>query len=103
MKPDADMAEGVGLLRGLMGARVGGDSNINVNLVGGSSWMVWISGTCCMVMLAVALMGGMWLISDRAEIRAQLRERRDGENAIRAYINTGILKPQNNKDKSDAE
>jgi hypothetical protein len=78
----------------------GGAANINVN-AGGMG--LWIACSCCAVMLAVVFIGGLWMVSDRAEARAQIRELRDGQNAIRAYINTGILKPQNDKDKSDAE
>lgn len=69
---------------------------------------VWLAATCCLAMLAAGFVGGLWMVSDRAEraaelteIRDQLRERRDGENAIRAYINTGILKPKAEKEKSD--
>lgn len=105
-----DAAKGVEILRALTsGTKVGGDSNINVNLQGTrvTTMMLVISTSCCVVMLIVALVvglfGGLWVLDDRAEVRAQLRERRDGENAIRAYINTGILKPMTEKEKQDAE
>ncbi|SDX52538.1 hypothetical protein [Lysobacter enzymogenes] len=69
----------------------GSNATINVN-AGGIG--VWLAATCCLAMLAAGFVGGLWMVSDRAEIRSQLRERRDGENAIRAYINTGVLKPR---------
>lgn len=97
------LAKDIGDLRDVMASSrgiYGGASTITVN-AGGVG--VWVSVTCCLMMLVGGLIAGLWMVSDRAEIRAQLRERRDGENAIRAYINTGILKPQNDKDKSDAE
>lgn len=85
------------------GTRVGGDSNINVNLQGTSSLLLVISTACCAVMLVVGLFGALWVLDDRAEVRAQLREHRDGQNAIRAYINTGILKPVTEKEKQNAQ
>lgn len=92
-----DAPSGLDLLRALAGTgtRVGGDSNINLNLQGGriTTTMLILSTACCFVMLVIGLFGALWVLDDRAEVRAQLRERRDGENAIRAYINTGILKP----------
>lgn len=58
------------------------------------------------IVLTVNLVGVFWYVSDRAdaratisEIQSQLRERREGENAIRAYINTGILKPKSEPEK----
>lgn len=69
----------------------GSNATINVN-AGGIG--VAVAMACCVAMLAAGFVGGLWMVSDRAEIRAQLRERRDGENAIRAYINTGVLKPR---------
>ncbi|ALN79495.1 hypothetical protein LA76x_1338 [Lysobacter antibioticus] len=79
---------------------------INVN-AGGIG--VGIAVACCVAMLAAGFVGALWMVSDRAEkaaelteIRDQLRERRDGENAIRAYINTGILKPKSDKEQTNA-
>jgi hypothetical protein len=81
----------------------GGNATINVN-AGGVG--VLITTVCCAIVVAVNFVGAFWLMSDRAkssadltEIRDQLRERRDGENAIRAYINTGILKPRTDPEK----
>lgn len=100
-----DAVSGVELLRALTGSgnRVGGDSNINVNLQGTNSLLLVCSTACCVVMLFVSLFSALWVLDDRAEVRAQLRERRDGENAIRAYINTGILKPIKQQGAEDAE
>lgn len=99
-----DAATGLEILRALTGTgtRVGGDSNINVNLQGSGSILLVCSAACCAVMLVVGLFSALWVLDDRAEVRAQLRERRDGENAIRAYINTGILKPKTEEEKQDA-
>jgi len=97
------LERGVGELRDVMVANrgiYGGASTITIN-AGGVG--VWVAVTCCLLMLASGLVAGLWMVSDRSEIRAQLRERRDGENAIRAYINTGILKPVDQKEKKDAE
>lgn len=87
-------------------AASGGNAAINVN-AGGVG--VLIATVCCAVVVSVNFVGAFWLMSDRAEraadlteIRDQLRERRDGENAIRAYINTGILKPKSDKEQTNA-
>lgn len=90
-------SEGVGLLKDLLTPRREGDRPLHVNLIGGNTWLAWVSCTCCLICLTVAVLGSVWLISDRAEIREQLRARQAGENAIRAYINTGRLKPQEEK------
>ena len=102
-----DATKGLEILRALTGGtKVGGDSNINVNLQGTrvTSMMLVISTACCVVMLVLAVFGALWVMDDRAEVRAQLRERRDGENAIRAYINNGAVdRIQQQKEKANAE
>lgn len=100
-----DATKGLEILRALTGGtKVGGDSNINVNLQGANSILLVISTACCMVMLVLGIFGALWVMDDRAEVRAQLRERRDGENAIRAYINNGAVdRIQQQKEKANAE
>ncbi len=58
------------------------------------------------IVLALNVAGLFWFLDERGDsraviedIRGQLKERRDGENAIRAYINTGILKPKTEPEK----
>lgn len=58
------------------------------------------------IVLALNIAGLFWFLDERGDsraviedIRGQLKERRDGENAIRAYINTGILKPKTEPEK----
>lgn len=100
-----DAAKGLEILRALTGSggRVGGDSNINVSLQGANSVLLVISAACCAVMLVLAIFGALWVMDDRAEVRAQLRERRDGENAIRAYINNGAVDRIQQREKANAE
>lgn len=104
-KDSTEASSGLEILKALTGngARVGGDSNINVNLQGANSILLVISTACCMVMLVLGIFGALWVMDDRAEVRAQLRERRDGENAIRAYINNGAVDRIQQREKANAE
>lgn len=64
----------------------------NINLHAGGAG-VWIATTCCAVMMAVALIGAPILAVAYLDMRAEIRALKDTDNAIRAYINTGALKP----------
>lgn len=68
----------------------GAASTITIN-AGGIG--IWLAVTCCCVMLAAMAVGGLWAVTSLADHRAAIQELRDGERAVRAYINTGILKP----------
>lgn len=58
----------------------------------------WIAVTCCAVMLAVAVILVPIGAAAYIELRGQIRALDDSDNAIRAYINTGILKPKPERD-----
>lgn len=75
---------------GAMRPNSGVASTITIN-AGGIG--IWLAVTCCCVMLAAMAVGGLWAVTSLADHRAAIQELRDGERAVRAYINTGILKP----------
>jgi hypothetical protein len=65
---------------------------------------VWIAATCCAVMLAALLVLAVVGAAAYTDMRADIRALRDTDNAIRAYINTGVLKPaSNDEERRDAE
>src|SRR5690606_11722316 len=73
-------------------ARTDGNSVGNITLHAGGAG-VWIAATCCAVMMAVVLIGAPVLAVAYLDMRAEVRALKDTDNAIRAYINTGALKP----------
>ena len=59
---------------------------------------VWISVTCCLVMISCLGMGGFWLNYALSIHDDQIMQLQNGEKAVRAYITTGRLKPEEKKD-----
>ena len=72
-----------------------GASTITVN-AGGVG--VWICVICCAVMVTALACGGVAAYAVMGDLKQDVRSLRDGEKAIRAYINTGLLKPKEAED-----
>ncbi|ADV27007.1 hypothetical protein Psesu_1157 [Pseudoxanthomonas suwonensis 11-1] len=70
-----------------------GSSNVSSITVQAGGVGVWLSATCCAVMLAALLVLAVVGAAAYTDMRADIRALRDTDNAIRAYIHTGILKP----------
>ena len=62
---------------------------------------VWIAATACIVMAAMLAIAVPVGVGAYIALKADVRELDDSDDAIRAYINTGILKPK--PEKKDAE
>lgn len=73
-------------------------TNITVSAGG---FGVWLSVTCAAVMLAAMMIAVPIAAFAYLNAQNEIRVLRDSDNAIRAYINTGILKPREETD--DAE
>lgn len=54
---------------------------------------VWISATFAAVAVLAVLLAAIVGSAAYLDMRAEIRALKDTDNAIRAYINTGILKP----------
>lgn len=72
-----------------------GVSTITVN-AGGIG--VWICVVCCAVMVTALACGGVAAHAVIGDLKQDVRSLKDGEKAIRAYINTGLLKPKEVED-----
>lgn len=59
---------------------------------------VWLCVTCCLVILVAVLCGGMAAYAFMGDVKQDIRALQDGEKAVRAYINTGLIKPKEKKD-----
>lgn len=64
---------------------------------GSPPWHVWICVTCCLVILAAMAVAVPLIGSAHNEVKADIRALEDDNDAVRAYINTGILKPKTEK------
>lgn len=60
-------------------------------------WHVWICVTCCLVILAALGVAVPLISSAHNEVKADIRALEDDNDSVRAYINTGILKPKTEK------
>lgn len=60
-------------------------------------WHVWICVTCCLVILAALAVAVPLISSAHNEVKADIRALEDDNDSVRAYINTGILKPKTEK------
>lgn len=71
-----------------------GANNVSSITVQAGGIGVWVSATCCAVMLAALTVLAAVGAAAYGDMRAEIRALRDTDNAIRAYIHTGILKPE---------
>ena len=62
----------------------GNSSNVRIE-VGGAG--VWLATTCCLIMLAVALVGSIWLSRELTRQDAEMAALRDRNETFQAYIN----------------
>lgn len=62
---------------------------------------VWIAATACIVMAAMLAIAVPVGVGAYLALKADVRELDDSDDAIRAYINTGILKPKPEKERAD--
>lgn len=59
---------------------------------------VWICVICCAVMVTALACGGVAAYAVMGDLKQDVRSLKDGEKAIRAYINTGLLQPKEVED-----
>ena len=81
--------------------KTAGSNNVSSITVQAGGIGVWLSATCCAVMLASLLVLAVVGAAAYTDMRADIRALRDTDNAIRAYIHTGILKPATDEPKED--
>jgi heme exporter protein D len=67
----------------------GNSSNVRIE-AGGAG--VWLATTCCLVMLAVALVGSIWLSRELTRQDAEMAALRDRNETFQAYINVLMQK-----------
>lgn len=72
--------------------------NITIN-AGGIG--VWIAATCCAVMLASLLVLAIVGAAAYTDMRSDIRRLNDSDNALRAYIHTGVLTPMEQDDEEE--
>lgn len=67
----------------------GNSSNVRIE-AGGAG--VWLATTCCLIMLAVALVGSIWLSRELTRQDAEMAALRDRNETFQAYINVLMQK-----------
>ena len=67
----------------------GNSSNVRIE-AGGTG--VWLATTCCLIMLAVALVGSIWLSRELTRQDAEMAALRDRNETFQAYINVLMQK-----------
>ena len=92
MKDDReDLEAGIGLIRGLIGNRTGGDAKIEVHFNAGGIG-VWVAATCCLVTLGVVLSGGLmaglWISREFNRIDVSLSERKEENDRAQTYLSS---------------
>lgn len=70
-----------------------GGTHQTVTLSGGS-FGIWVSVTCCLVMMATLAVGVPVAVGAYLDQQAEIRQLENTDNAIRAYINTGKMPPK---------
>ena len=66
-------------------------SHISVN-AGGLA--VWAAVTACMVMLAVTIVGSIFIAIALSDLNRQSQELRQADATMQAYINAGLVQPK---------
>lgn len=85
---DRAVAEVRDFMRNRAGIR-GGNNQMTMHVNAGGVG-VWIAVTCCIVMLSCLTVGGIlanaWLNSEFANIHSDLKDRRDENESMKAYL-----------------
>lgn len=71
--------------------RVSSTAQISVN-AGGAG--LWAAVTACLVMLALSIVLAVFVASGMADLNRQTQELRQADATIQAYINAGLVQPQ---------
>lgn len=71
--------------------RTGNTAQISVN-AGGMG--IWAAVTACLVMLGVSIVLGVFVATGMADLNRQTQELRQADATIQAYINAGLVQPQ---------
>lgn len=86
-----DIQTGVGILKGLLGNRIGGDAKIELHINAGGVG-VWIAATCCLITLAAVLVGGLvaglWLTREFTRVDVTLSERKEENDRAQTYLSS---------------
>lgn len=86
-----DIAEGIGLLRGLISPKIGGDAKIELHINAGGVG-VWIAATCCLITLSAVLVGGLvaglWLTREFTRVDVTLSERKEENDRAQTYLSS---------------
>lgn len=87
-----------------IGAGRDASSNVNTVKINAGGVGVWVSSTCCMVMLAVILVGGFWISREFTRTDKELNERKEELQRIQSYVSAIYvqapqLRPKDEKDK----
>lgn len=73
---------------------VGATSNISVNAGGIGTW---VAVTACLVVLAVTLVGSIYVAIGLADLNRQTQELRQADATLQAYINVGYQQKEEAK------
>lgn len=71
--------------------RTGNTAQISVN-AGGMG--IWAAVTACLVMLGVSIVLGVFVATGMADLNRQTQELRQADATTQAYINAGLVQPQ---------
>lgn len=80
----ADASEMVKLLNSRSGIR-GGNNQMNFHVNAGGIG-VWICVTCFIAALASCLIGSLWMNSELTHIHGDLKDRKDENDSMKAYL-----------------
>ena len=67
----------------------GNSSNVRIE-AGGAG--VWLATTCCLILLAVSLVGSIWISRELTRQDAEMAALRDRNETFQAYINVLMQK-----------
>ena len=59
---------------------------------------IWAAVTACLVMLGVSIVLGVFVATGMADLNRQTQELRQADATTQAYINAGLVQPQESND-----
>lgn len=83
-----------------------GAQSISGLYINGGGVGVWIATTCCVVMIALLLVGSIWMSREFARVDKELLERKEEGQRMQSYlsaiyVNAPQLKPKDEADHAD--
>lgn len=89
---DKETEDRIAMVRALM--EQPSNSNTSSVQINAGGVGIWIAITACLIMLAVTMVGSIFIAIALSDLNRQTQELREKDDILQAYINAGYIQPE---------